>query len=181
MRAKFEAAQIAIRVSGFCAPNGLLVDEILIEGSDVEVATDPLEWTLGENGKVTVRIGEAALRELILSKAPEQIQDVDVTLANDRIWVKAKVKMILSITASAELALRIEDSKKMFVELRSLDAIAAAARPMLEKQLEDMNPILNVDALPFALRVVSQQIEDGWLTLIGEVTSGTLLEQDKIA
>ena len=151
-------------------PMGLTLDEIVIQGESLHLETSPFQISLAKPGSLEARISPGSLAEFLNKKAPANVSDISVKFVDGHIQVDAKFSMIISIGITATCKIRIEDDQKLFVDLVKMDSIAGTgASNILQKQLDSMNPVIDVQDLPFIATLSTVEITAEWCQLRGTI------------
>jgi hypothetical protein len=150
---------------------GLVLDEVLIQGEAVHVDKDPFNVVLVEPGSLEVRISEAALAAFLNKKAPGGLSDFQVTMLEGYVRVEAKASIIISkVDVAAVCKLRIEEGAKLFVDLVRVEAIGGTgAHNIVQRQLDGINPVIDVDHLPVQATLTSVESDHHWLVVLGTI------------
>ena len=165
-----DVGHIAARLLAVTLSMGLTLDEIIVQGEGVHLEHDPFEISLGSPGTLDIRISESSLAEFLNHKAPGGLSDFKVKLADGLIHIEAKASMIISISVGAVCKLRIEDGTKLFVDLVRMEAIGGTgAYNLVQRQLDNINPVLDTAELPVRAELATIEIENQWLVLHGTI------------
>ena len=149
-------------------PIGLNIAAVVIRGDGARVQTEPFAYELESEADLEALIHESALEAFVKTKVPDNIQDIWVSLVPDKVHVRAVVRMILPVTANAVCTLRIEEGKRVFVDLESVEVLGAGVKGLVQKQLDAINPVLDVADLPLEVRLTEMRIEEGRLIAVGK-------------
>jgi hypothetical protein len=148
-------------------PDGLLIAAARITGEGIRIRTSPFSYELDGEADLEAMIQEAALEAYVKSKVPDNVQDIWVSLLPDKVHVRAVVKMILPVTANAVCTLRVEEGKRVHVDLESVEVLGAGVKGLVQKQLDAINPVLDVADLPFEVRLSEVRVEEGRVVAVG--------------
>jgi hypothetical protein len=166
---RLEVATLDAELGGVVLPMGLRLDRATIRGRGLHLNKDPFSIELGQPGELEVRVKEDALAEFLEQKAPAGLRDFEVQLREGRIYVKASIRMILEVRGLAICRLKIEEGRRLLVELESVDVMGVGAKNLLQAQLDQVNPVLDTDDLPLRATLTSVDVEEGEVVLRGEV------------
>ena len=103
------------------------------------------------------------------TKVPDNVQEISLKLEPRQIRIQASVRLILPMTATALCTLRIEANKRVFVELQSVEILGAGVKGIVQKQLDAINPVLDVTPLPVDVSLDEIRIEEGRLVALGKL------------
>ena len=149
-------------------PVGLTIAAVVIRGDGASVETEPFSYEMESEADLEALIHEAALEAFVKEKVPDNVQEIWLSLLPEKVHVRAVVRMILPVTANAVCTLRIEDGKRVFVELESVEVLGAGVKGLVQKQLDAINPVVDVSELPFEVRLTEIRIEEGRLVAVGK-------------
>jgi hypothetical protein len=158
----FEAVFRQVRL-----PMGLVVDEVRLAAVKGLLDKDPFQIHLEKPGTLLVRVLEKDLEAFLEKEAPGGLRDFEVSAKDGRINVCGTLKMIFDLRAAAICTLRIVNQRRLFVDLESVDVMGVGAKSLVEAQLEKINPVLDVEELPFEVLLDSVTIEPGVIVLTG--------------
>ncbi|HWA83365.1 MAG TPA: LmeA family phospholipid-binding protein [Fimbriimonadaceae bacterium] len=166
-----DVGHFAARLLAVTLPMGLSLDEIIIQGENVHLEKEPFQISLPEPGSMEVRISDASLAEFLNNRAPGGLSGFKVRFADGFIHVEAKASIIISVNVGAVCRLRIEDGTKLFVELVRMESIGGSgAHNLVQRQLDGINPIIDVKDLPFNAALDTVETEGAWLVLKGTIS-----------
>ena len=83
------------------------------------------------------------------------------------IIVEASVSILIRIGGTATCRLKIEDEKRLLVELVSAEFLGVGASGLIQNQLEKLNPVLDTDDLPLPVALKEVRLEQGVLRIFG--------------
>ncbi len=155
---------------GVTLPIGLTVQSLTVKGKGVELASHPLSIQVAEPATFEALVDEAAIIAFLTSKAPGGLKEFEVKLADGKVHVKAVMKIIVELRASAECHLAIKDGRQLMVELDSADVLSVGAKSLIKGQIDNVNPIFDVAQLPVPATLESVAIEAGVVRLTGTIS-----------
>lgn len=165
-----DVGHIAARLLAVTLPMGLTLDEVIIQGESVHISKDPFNISLPTPGSMDVRISEASLAEFLNHKAPGGLSGFKVRFADELIHIEAKASIIISVNVGAVCRLRIEEETKLYVELVRMESIGGTgAHNLVQRQLDGINPVVDVKDLPLNATLNSVETDGSWLVLRGSV------------
>lgn len=149
---------------------GLTLDEILMQGEALHLESDPFTATLPQPGSLEVRVSAESLADFLEKKAPGGLKDFSVTLKEGHVFVEARATVIISINVGAVCKLRIEDESELYVDLVRVEAIGGSgAHNIVQRQLDNINPVLKTQDLPLEAKIQSVEAENDWLVVRGSI------------
>ena len=154
-------------------PMGLTIAAVVVRGDGAKLRTEPFAYEMDGEADLEALIHESALEAFVKTKVPDNIQDIWLSLLPEKVHVRAVVRVILPVTANAVCTLRIEDEKRVFVELESVEVLGAGVKGLVQKQLDAINPVLDVADLPLEVRLTEIRIEEGRLVAVGKAKPPT--------
>ena len=162
--------QISATFRSIQTPIGLVVDTLEIEAENAEIESDPFEVRLKKAGSWKARVEEGAVQMLLEQKAPAELQNVQATLLEGQVRVTGSVRVLIELSVEALSHLEIRDGRQLWVALDSVQVAGVGGKSLVEKQIEKINPILDVNELPFDLRMNSVTILPGEIWVEGTVS-----------
>jgi hypothetical protein len=166
-----DVGHLAARLLSLKLPMGLVLDEVIIQGSDLQIGRDPFKVEMPEVGSLEVRLSEKSLADFLNQRAPGGLSGFEVKFAAGQIHVRAKASMIISLSVGAVCSLRIEDETNLIVDLVRMESIGGTgAHNLVQKQLDSINPIVRAKDFPVDVTFSSVEIGDQWLVLNGTIS-----------
>lgn len=150
-------------------PMGLILDEVRLRGDGVTVLTDPFEAFARQAGDLNVVLTAASMQAFLNAEQPGGLRDIEVTLADGKVYVSATKRVLVDVRANAVCTLRVEGGKKVFVELESVDLLGAGAKNLLQSQLDQINPVLDLDQFPIEARIDEIVVAAGAILANGKI------------
>ena len=167
MAKNWTAKELELRITGLVLPFGLELDEVLLHGCEVEVGSEPFSAVAHGKSPASVRVSAEAIERLLQGLLLSSISDITVSTEGDKLKVAAVVRVIVPIPAVALCALVLDEGKRVRIALESVEP--AGGRAIVERQLNQINPIVDLTSLPVDLTIERVQVADGWVTLTGHV------------
>lgn len=158
-----------IAVQGFITPVGLEIAAVRLWGEGASLETEPLQYALQGEARMQALIHEASLAEFLRRKLPDNMSNAEVALESGRIVVKATVKVLLPVAATAVCTLRVVDGSKIFVNLESVEMLGAGVKSLVQKQIDAINPVLDSSDWPLKVSLDEVRIEPGRIVAEGTV------------
>lgn len=149
-------------------PIGLTIAAVVIHGDGASFKTVPFAYEMDGEADLEAMIHESALEAFVKTKVPDNVQEIWLSLLPDKVHIRAVVRMIISVTANAICTLRIEDGKRVYVVLESVEVLGAGVKGLVQKQLDAINPVLDVSDIPLEVRLTEIRIEEGRLVATGK-------------
>jgi hypothetical protein len=140
---------------------GLEIETLTIEGQDVGIQTEPFALELSKPAMVEAVLLPEALERFLTVRSGGALREVAVRLVPGQIHVEASTRVIFEIRATAICTFRIENGKRLYVELQSVQALGGAGAGIVQRQLDAINPILDVSELPIEVELQSVEVEEG--------------------
>jgi hypothetical protein len=152
-------------------PMGLRVDDVRLYGRGLHLVREPFSAQLPTPGKLEVFVSEASLAEFLERQAPAGLKDFKVEARDGKLYVKAVKTMIVAIPATAVCTLRVEDKKRLMVELESVEVAGGTSiKTLVQNQLDRINPIVDADDLPMVKATIEEvRMERNGVILTGQV------------
>lgn len=162
--------QWEVVLNDLVTPVGLTIAAVVLRGEGARFQTEPFAYEMDGEADLEALIHESALEAFVKKKAPDNIEDIWVSLVPEKVYVRAVVRMILPVTANAVCTLRIENGKQVFVDLESVEVLGAGVKGLVQKQLDAINPVLDLAELPLDVRLTQIRIEDEKLIAVGKAS-----------
>jgi hypothetical protein len=165
-----DVGQLAARLVAVALPMGLTLDEVIIQAEGLHLEKSPFSIALSTPGSLEVRLSAKSLADFLNHKAPGGLSGFKVRLEEDNIYIEAKATIIISVSVGAVCRLRIEDESRMFVDLVRVEAIGGTgAHNIVQRQLDNINPIIDGKDLPVHATFRSVHNEGDWLVIRGTI------------
>jgi hypothetical protein len=155
---------------GVRLPIGLIVQTLTVRGSGIDLSSDPLSIQVSEPAQFEAVVDEAAIVAFLTAKAPGGLKDFEVKLLDGKLQVKAVMKILVELRASAECRLVIKDGRQLMVDLESADVLSVGAKSLIKGQIDNINPIFDVAQLPIPATLETVAIEEGVVRLRGTLS-----------
>lgn len=147
---------------------GLTLDEVVIMGERLSLGHDPFSIGLDKPGTMEVRVSDLSLAAFLNEKTP--IRDAKIRFDKDQIHVEGRATVVIPIGFSAVCSLRIEDDTKLYVELVRMESIGGSgAVNIVQRQLDSINPVIDLADFPLDATISSVAMEKDWLVLKGTI------------
>ncbi|MGV3618269.1 MAG: DUF2993 domain-containing protein [Fimbriimonas sp.] len=152
-------------------PMGLRVDDVRIHGVGLHLERTPFSARLQAPGRLEVFVSEASLAAFLEAQAPAGLRDFKVEARDGKLYVKAVKTVIVAIPATAVCALRIEDRRRLMVDLESVEVAGGTSiKTLVQNQLDRINPIVDAADLPMVQATLDEvRMERGGVILTGQV------------
>lgn len=149
---------------------GLHVDEVRIAGHTLRLERDPFLLVAPEPGKLEVFVSDASLAKFLEHMSPAGLKKFQVSAKEGKLYIQAVKTVILDLKASAVCTLRIEDKRRLFVAIETVEVAGAGIKNLLEAQLAKINPIIDVAMFPFQATLDTVSLATGGITLHGRIS-----------
>lgn len=165
MASSYSADALSLAVHGFVLPVGLRVDDLRIEahGPSASHAEGAFVWSATQPVSIVANVHEGSIAAFIEHKAGGTVTGVTVSARDETLAIDATARVIIPVRAAAICRLVVQEGRRLVVEL--VDVSLAPARGVIEAQLEQINPILDVADLPFDAEILSAEAQDGVVTV----------------
>lgn len=163
----YELDSLELRLKRVSLPIGLVLDEVLISGKGARVSTDPFAVHLDEPGRVVVKIHEGSIERFLERLQLGGASDFSVQATGGRLHIQTSVRVLVEIRVNVLCSLESEGGKRLDIVIE--DGEPAAAKRMLESQIDKINPILDLSELPLDMTIEEIVIDEGWVELRGTV------------
>src|SRR5207248_8244772 len=97
------------------------------------------------------------------------LRDFAVRMEDGKIFVEASMQILVSVPVSAVCTLRIDEGKRLFIDLESVSVLGSAPKSKVQKQLDAINPVFDLAALPVEGSLDSVEVANGKATLKGRL------------
>ncbi|MFZ4507262.1 MAG: DUF2993 domain-containing protein [Fimbriimonas sp.] len=150
-------------------PMGLNLDRVRLSGEGLRVAVEPFAIAAPKAGDLEVIVFQASLAAFLNKKQPGGLRDIEVELKEGRVYVTGTKRVLIDVRANAVCLLRVVEGTKIFVEVESVDLLGAGAKNLMQSQLDQMNPVLDLREFPVNATIESLHIAGGSMTLRGKI------------
>jgi len=166
----FRARRIQAEIDDFILPMGLKVAAIKLTAANVAVYGKPFSFASDEPGTFQASVTEADLAAFLEKQAPVGLKKFKVRAADGKLYIDAVKSMIIDVPAKAVCTLRIEGGTKMYVDIESVEISGVGAKNLVQSQLDQINPVLDVAELPIRATLQTIDTVDGAVVLKGVAT-----------
>jgi hypothetical protein len=150
---------------------GLTLDYVRLNAANGTVGIDPFGFQLKEPAQVEVGIGENSLGAFLNALAPAGLQDFRVRFQAGKVLIDAVKRVLVAVPARAVCSLRLVDETKVFVDVEEVQMLGAGVKELVQGQLDQMNPIVDVAQFPIQMRIHEIVVDDGAVILRGTATA----------
>ena len=158
---------------GLVLPMGLRVASVKVTGQGLNLSHDPFGAEIGEPGRLEVFVSEQDLGDFLNKMSPAGLKNVVVEAKNGVLHIRATKTVLIEVKAYATCSLRIVESKRLFVDLESIDIMGAGPKQLIQTQLDKINPVVDVDDFPVHATLEVVQVSQGGILLHGRVSPPT--------
>ena len=148
---------------------GLTVDEVRISGKAAHLVREPFSIQLDEPALIEAEILQGDVQTFLTKTAPGGLKNVSVKMENGKVMVEATMQVLVPVPVSAVCTLRIDGGKRLFIDLESVSVLGGAPKSLVQKQLDAINPVFDLDTLPVNGALDSVEIEGGKALLKGHL------------
>ncbi len=152
-------------------PMGLVVDRLEIQAQGASLDTSPFKLVLSEPAIATAYVAALDIAAFLDSKAPGGLRDFAVAIREGKLYIEATAKVIIDVRANVVCTLRIQDNRALYVDLESVDVMGLGAKGMVQGQLDQINPILDVSDLPVSMSLNKVETDHDRIVLYGTITT----------
>ena len=138
-----EAAASEVRL-----PIGLVLDSVKLISGSGSLGLEPFAVGLAEEARIEVCIGEKSLQSYLGRLAPGGLEGFRVRLADGKATVEAFKRMLVAVPARAVCTVRIVEETKLFIDVEQVEMLGAAVKSIVQSQMDQMNPVLDLADLP---------------------------------
>ena len=168
-KAPFSVEAFTATFEGVRLPIGLVVKTLMLTGTGIKITKHPINVSVTSPAKFEATVDEASIVAFLTKKAPGGLKEFEVELKNGSIHVRAVLKILVELRAAAVCRLVIKDGRQLVVELDSADVLAVGAKSLIKGQIDQLNPIFEVEQLPLPTVLEAVSVEDGLIRLTGTV------------
>lgn len=149
---------------------GLVIKEARVRGANLIARISPPGAEMLEPADFEAHIDAQGLAVFLDERSPGGLKDFEVEIGPGKIDVRATASMIVPIRVRASCSLRIDNERRLYVDLLSAEVMGVGAAGLVEGQIEKINPVLDVkDLLPVETRLKTVEIGEGLIVLKGSV------------
>jgi hypothetical protein len=166
-----DVGEFTAHLRNLVLPMGLRVDDVRLYGKGLHLERTPFAARLEAPGTLEVFVGEASLAAFLEAQAPAGLKDFQVEARDGKLHIRAVKTVIVAIPATAVCRLRIEDGRRLFVELESVEVAGGASiKTLVQNQLDRINPIVDAADLPLVRATLNEvKVDRGGVILTGQV------------
>jgi len=157
------------RFDGILLHVGLRVDSFTITSGAAALSWPPFQLKADKAAEARVVVAEGSVAKFLDEKTPNTMKAFKVQCTGGKVVCEATVKLVVEIRAKATCTLRIQDGKKVYVDVESVDVMGGPAKKLVEAQLDKINPILDASEFPANVRLESITVDQGEIVVAGTV------------
>ena len=165
MTNELKLESLAARAEAVVLPNGLVLDEVVLTSGPAEAQVKPFSLSLDLPGKFEVTVTDESLAAFLEKQAPPGVSRFAVSSQEGKVRVEATAKAALGARVAAECSLRIQDGRRLFVDLGAVSI--PFAHGLIEQQIAKINPIMDVEEFPGTILLAGVTIENGAVRIVG--------------
>ena len=155
MASDFSLSSLAAFALDLRLPIGLTLDEVELQTGEAKFVDKAL--ILPEPGHVVVRISPESLQSFITPQLPGMIRYLKIVLKDGLIHATATAKLVVEVTATAMLKPEIVGGEELHLKVVDFEG-PSIARGIMEKQLEQQNPVFRTSDVPFPIELKSVEV-----------------------
>lgn len=159
---------LSATLTGAELPVGLTLDKIELGGQGIHLAQNPFEFNLKEAGLLRVEVSQASISAFLNHRAPTALSGFNVEIAGGALNVAATANVLLPIRVNATCTLEIEDKRRLYVRLSSVGGLDMV-KGLVQAQLDQVNPVFDVDQFPIATEIDKVTLEEGLIRVEGRL------------
>lgn len=149
---------------------GLVIDEVRIIGKSAHFVRKPFSVQLDEPAVIEAELLQGDVQNFLASTAPGGLQNFVVRMENGKIYVDASINMLLTVPVSAVCTLRIDQGRRIFIDLEDVSVLGGAPRSLVQKQLDSVNPVFDLDeTMPIKGQLDTVEVAHGKALLKGRL------------
>ena len=152
---------------------GLIIDEVRISGKSAHFVREPFSMQLDEPAEIEADILQRDVQSFLATTVKGGLQNFKFRMEDDKVYVDAVMQILLPVPVSAVCRLRIDQGRRLFIDLDSVSVLGGAPRSMVQKQLDAINPVFDLGTLPVDGMLDSVDIANGKATLKGHLSPKT--------
>ncbi len=164
-----EVGEYTLHLRNVCLPMGLCVDDVKLSGRAMTLSRDPVAMRPSEEGRLRVHVTDHSLTRFLNEKSPAGLKKFHVTTHDGRLLIAAVKKVLVELKVHGVCALEIVGRKNLNVKLVSVDVAGADIRNLIQTQLDNLNPVIDVGDLPFKAEIDDAEVGAGGITLTGRI------------
>jgi hypothetical protein len=159
--------QVSAVLHGVTLPMGLTLSRVTVEGSGLSWQKEPFKIELDAPGSFKAHVTQDALADFLNKQRPAGLKNFKVQAQGGRLHLDALRSMLIDVPAKAVCTLRIVDKRQLFVDLESVEIMGAAAKHLVQAQLDKINPVLDVAEFPVSAELLELAVDNGEVIMKG--------------
>jgi hypothetical protein len=149
---------------------GLTVSLIKLAVNNITLYGKPFSFASDQVGSFQATVTESDLAAFLESRAPVGLKKFKIRAADGKLYIDAVKTMIIEVPAKAVCTLRIQGGTQMFVDIESVEISGVGAKNLVQSQLDQINPVLDVTEFPIKANLQTVESANGVLILKGTAT-----------
>lgn len=151
-------------------PMGLSVQTVKLSGQRLKCSYDPFAAHAEEPGRLEVFVSEKDLADFLNKMSPAGLKNVTVEAKGGTLHIHATKTVLIEVKAYATCSLRIVESRRLFVDLESIDVMGAGPKQLIQSQLDKINPVLDTADFPVKATLDTVEVSQGGIRLFGRIS-----------
>lgn len=167
-RQLFDVGSLAATLTDVFLPFGLTLDRLELTGDGLHVEKDPFDLTMSKPGGLVAIVSESSIKGFLDKKAPPSLSGFSISIKDGKMTVIAIARIFMPIRVAAVCTLEIVAKRQLFVRLQAV-GLGEPVRKMVQAQLDQINPVLDVNHFPVAAELDSVTVDAGVVRLEGRL------------
>ncbi|MFN3684435.1 MAG: LmeA family phospholipid-binding protein [Fimbriimonadaceae bacterium] len=155
----------ALNLRGLRLPNGLRIESLAAQASDIALWTDPFRSDLRGGGQAEATVLLSDIAALLEDMAPSGLREFRLAGSSEGVAVEAVRPAVLPVRVRAVVAVEVRDGRDLAARLLSAKVLGANLGRWLESAIERMNPLFSVRDLPVPLRLEEADVQTDRIVL----------------
>ena len=163
----FEFAGMQATFSRVKVHPGLVIDEVRLSSPYASFAREPFSMSLPQPAQIEADILQRDVQAFLTAMAPGGLRGFNVRMDEGKVFVDATMQILVTVPVAGVGSLRIDQGTKLVIDLESISVGGGAAKNMVQKQLDAINPVFDLSKFPIDGCLTSVDIANGKATIKG--------------
>ena len=168
---ELKIGSVDVSLHGLILPMGLRIEKVMIQGSNLSCSYSPTNITAEEPGKLDVFVSAVDLNHFLNAMAGTGLKNISIEAKDGALHIRATKTVLIDVKAYAVCTLRIDNFRRLFVDLQSVEILGVGTKQLIQSQLDKINPVVDTADFPIPALMDTVEIVEGGIKVLGRVSA----------